>query len=257
MDKSVPSTSASSRLGQVVVIDMNQILTISARQTLRKGNAGRNIGHNGCVTTSTLAPSIGAPVVNRPNTVAVGTIVWLGSEVMFFAGLFAIYFTLRSTSPLQWESETALLNITFAGVNTAILVASSFTAQFGVFAAERLQPRRKSWKISEWGMVEWFFVTYVMGAIFVVGQIYEYSLLVSEGVALNSNSYGSAFYMTTGFHGLHVIGGLIAFLLIIGRAYAVKNFGHKEATSAIVVSYYWHFVDVVWIGLFLIIYIIQ
>jgi len=81
--------------------------------------------------------------------------------------------------------------------------------------------------------------------------------LVSEGVTLASDSYGSAFYLTTGFHGLHVTGGLIAFLLVIGRAYAVKNFTHREATSAIVVSYYWHFVDVVWIGLFLVIYILR
>jgi len=196
-------------------------------------------------------------VVNRPNIVAVGTIVWLGSEVMFFAGLFAIYFTLRSTSPELWGSRTEMLNVTFSGVNTAILIASSFACQFGVFAAERLQPRRKSWKITEWGMVEWFFVTYVMGAMFVIGQIFEYATLVGEGLGLNTDSYGSAFYMTTGFHGLHVVGGLMAFLFIIGRAYATKKFGHREATSAIVVSYYWHFVDVVWIGLFLIIYIIK
>ena len=196
-------------------------------------------------------------MVNRPNIVAVGTIVWLGSEVMFFAGLFAIYFTLRSTSPELWGSRTEMLNVTFSGVNTAILIASSFACQFGVFAAERLQPRRKSWKITEWGMVEWFFVTYVMGAMFVIGQIFEYATLVGEGLGLNTDSYGSAFYMTTGFHGLHVVGGLMAFLFIIGRAYATKKFGHREATSAIVVSYYWHFVDVVWIGLFLIIYIIK
>jgi len=213
--------------------------------------------HNGQVTTTSLSPSVGAPAINRPNVVAVGTIVWLGSEVMFFAGLFAIYFTLRSTSPELWQSETSLLNIPFSAVNTCILVASSFTCQFGVFAAERLQPRRKSWKINEWGMVEWFFVTYVMGAIFVIGQIFEYATLAGEGGTLSTNSYFSAFYMTTGFHGLHVIGGLISFLLVIGRAYSVKNFGHKEATSAIVVSYYWHFVDVVWIGLFLIIYVLK
>ena len=106
-------------------------------------------------------------------------------------------------------------------------------------------------------MVEWFTLTYALGAIFVAGQILEYATLVSEGIALDSNAYGSAFYLTTGFHGLHVTGGLIAFLLVIGRAFAVKTFGHKEATSAIVVSYYWHFVDVVWIGLFAVIYIIR
>jgi cytochrome c oxidase subunit III len=209
------------------------------------------------VTSTPLSRPLAAPVVNRPNTVAVGTIVWLGSEVMFFAGLFAIYFTLRSTSPELWSAQTSHLNVYFSGFNTAVLVASSFTCQAGVFAAERLQHRRTSWKIRDWGMVEWFFVTYVMGAMFIIGQIYEYANLVTEGIRLDSDAYGSAFYLTTGFHGLHVTGGLIAFLLVIGRAYAVKNFGHKEATSAIVVSYYWHFVDVVWIGLFLVIYILK
>jgi cytochrome c oxidase subunit 3 len=218
-----------------------------------------DIGHNGLVTTASLSRSIGAPVVNRPSVVAVGTIVWLGSEVMFFAGLFAMYFTLKSTSPELWSEQTAKLNVTYSLINTIILVLSSFTCQAGVFAAERLQAHRTGtlaqfWK---WGMVEWFYLTYAMGATFVVGQIFEYAQLVSEHVSLSSDSYGSAFYITTGFHGLHVTGGLIAFLLVIGRAFAVKNFGHKEATSAIVVSYYWHFVDVVWIGLFLVIYVLK
>ncbi|SOE69083.1 cytochrome c oxidase subunit 3 [Salinibacterium xinjiangense] len=217
------------------------------------------IGHNRGVTTASLTRSLGAQTVNRPNVVAVGTIVWLGSEVMFFAGLFAIYFTLKSTSPGLWAEETAKLNVTYAAINTIVLVLSSFTCQAGVFAAERLQARRTGtlgqfWK---WGMVEWFYLTYAMGATFVAGQVYEYAMLVSEHVTLQSDSYGSAFYITTGFHGLHVTGGLIAFLLVIGRAFAVKNFGHKEATSAIVVSYYWHFVDVVWIGLFMVIYILK
>jgi len=209
------------------------------------------------VTTTSISPSIATPVVNRPNTVAVGTIVWLGSEVMFFAGLFAIYFTLRSTSPELWESQSGLLAIPFSLTNTIILVLSSLTCQFGVFAAERLQARSTGWRPSQWGMVEWFFLTYALGAIFVSGQVLEYATLVSEGVTLASNAYGSAFYLTTGFHGIHVTAGLIAFLLVIGRGFAVKNFGHKEATSAIVVSYYWHFVDVVWIGLFLVIYVLK
>ena len=209
------------------------------------------------MTSTSLSRSLTAPTINRPNTVAVGTIVWLGSEVMFFAGLFAIYFTLRSTSPELWEAGTEVFNIPFAAVNTTILVLSSVTAQFGVFAAERLQARRTGWKPTQWGMIEWFFLTYAMGAVFVIGQVYEYAILVSEYVSLTSDAFGSAFYLTTGFHGLHVTGGLIAFLLVIGRAYAVKVFTHRDATSAIVVSYYWHFVDVVWIGLFLVIYVLQ
>jgi cytochrome c oxidase subunit 3 len=178
---------------------------------------------------------------------------------MFFAGLFAMYFTLRSTSSELWAMETEKLNVPFALINTIILVSSSFSCQFGVFAAERLQPRRTGgvFALSRWGMVEWFLLTFVMGAIFVSVQAYEYAELVSEGVALSSNAFGSAFYMTTGFHGIHVIGGLIAFLFIIGRAFIARQFGHFEATSAIVTSYYWHFVDVVWIGLFIIIYFLQ
>jgi cytochrome c oxidase subunit 3 len=217
------------------------------------------------VTSTSLNPSGGlasapsAPAINRPNVVAVGTIVWLGSEVMFFAGLFAIYFTLKSTSPALWAAETAHLNVLYAAVNTTVLVLSSVTCQFGVFAAERLQARRAGglFQFWKWGMVEWFALSYIMGAIFVSGQVLEYATLVSEGISFNANAYGSAFYLTTGFHALHVTGGLIAFLLVIGRAFAVKYFGHKEATSAIVVSYYWHFVDVVWIGLFAVIYIIR
>jgi cytochrome c oxidase subunit III len=196
-------------------------------------------------------------VINRPSATSVGTIVWLGSEVMFFAGLFAMYFSLRANAPELWANETAILNVPFALVNTLILVASSFTAQFGVFAAERMQPRATGKSPTKWGLVEWFFLSYVLGAIFVAGQVWEYAVLVSEGVTLSSNSYGSAFYITTGFHALHVTGGLIAFLLVIGKTYAAKKFGHYEATSAIVVSYYWHFVDVVWIGLFLIIYVLK
>ena len=211
----------------------------------------------GPVSSASVLQSTSAPAVNRPNSIAVGTIVWLGSEVMFFAGLFAIYFTLRTSLPTLWAQSTTHLDVPYALGNTIILVASSFTCQFGVFAAERLQARATGWRPSEWGMVEWFFLTYAMGAIFVTGQIFEYANLVSEGVMLSSSAYGSAFYLTTGFHALHVTGGLMAFLLTIGRAFAVKNFGHREATTAIVVSYYWHFVDVVWIGLFLVIYVLK
>jgi cytochrome c oxidase subunit 3 len=195
--------------------------------------------------------------IHRPSATSVGTIVWLGSEVMFFAALFAMYFSLRANSPEIWSADTARLDVRFALINTLILVASSFTAQFGVFAAERMQPRATGKSPFKWGMVEWFFLSYVLGAIFVSGQVWEYSNLISEGISLSSNSYGSAFYITTGFHALHVTGGLIAFLFVIGRSFAAKKFGHKEATAAIVVSYYWHFVDVVWIGLFLIIYVLK
>ncbi|MFZ5870635.1 MAG: cytochrome c oxidase subunit 3 [Actinomycetota bacterium] len=211
------------------------------------------------VATATTAHGAAPVSVNRPNMVSVGTIVWLSSELMFFAGLFAMYFTIRAVEPGLWETEPEKLNIPFSTVNTLVLVASSFTCQMGVFAAERFQPHRTGGllDVRRWGLVEWYVLTFLMGSLFIGGQIYEYAALVSEGVSIASTAYGSVFYLTTGFHGLHVIGGLIAFLLILGRTFAARRFGHHEATSAIVTSYYWHFVDVVWIGLFLIIYVIQ
>jgi cytochrome c oxidase subunit 3 len=180
--------------------------------------------------------------------VSVGTVIWLASELMFFAALFAMYFTSRAVNPELWAKETELLNIPFATANTTILVLSSVTCQLGVFAAERGDVQK---------LRSWFTITFALGAIFIGGQIYEYATLVNENLTLSSNVYGSAFYLTTGFHGLHVTGGLIAFLFVLGRTYAARKFGHDQATSAIVVSYYWHFVDVVWIGLFATIYLIK
>ena len=84
-----------------------------------------------------------------------------------------------------------------------------------------------------------------------------HQLVQNDGLTLSSDPYGSVFYLTTGFHGLHVTGGLIAFLLVLGRTYAAKSSPMSRRPAAIVVSYYWHFVDVVWIGLFATIYGIQ
>jgi cytochrome c oxidase subunit III len=202
-------------------------------------------------TAAAVTPRPAQPhqAANRPNMVSVGTIVWLSSELMFFAALFAMYFTLRSVNgPEVWAEGTELLNVPFATVNTTVLVLSSVTCQLGVFAAERGDVV---------GLRRWFVITFVMGAFFIGGQVYEYAELVKEGLTLSGSAYGSVFYLPTGFHGLHVTGGLIAFLFILGRTYAARRFTHDQATSAIVVSYYWHFVDVVWIGLFATIYLIK
>lgn len=180
--------------------------------------------------------------------VSVGTVVWLSSELMFFAGLFSMYLTLRGVNPEIWAEDTQLLNVPLAAANTTILVLSSVTCQIGVLAAERGDRAKLRF---------WFVVTFVMGSIFVAGQVYEYSELLHEGLGFSNDVYGSAFFLTTGFHGLHVVGGLIAFLFVLARTYVAKRFTHQQATSAIVVSYYWHFVDIVWIALFSMIYILQ
>jgi len=191
--------------------------------------------------------------------VSVGTIIWLSSELMFFAALFAAYFTIRAVSPDLWAAETELLNIPFSTGNTVVLVLSSVTCQLGVFAAERGQVGRSGGvaDVRGWGLREWFVLTYIMGAIFIGGQALEYTELVHEGLTIPSSAYGTMFYLATGFHGLHVTGGLIAFLFVLGRTLIARKFTHEQAVSAIVVSYYWHFVDVVWVALFATIYLIK
>ncbi len=211
------------------------------------------------MSSSSVAVNKAHVEVNRPNTLAVGTFVWLSSELMFFAGLFAMYFSHRSASGEIWPENAALLNFPFALTNTTILVLSSVTCQMGVWAAEKFRRSRTGsiFNVAQWGVVEWFTLTYIMGAIFIGGQVLEYAELVHHGLDIGANPYASVFYITTGFHGLHVVGGLIAFLFVLGRTFVAKRFTHHEATTAIVCSYYWHFVDAVWIVLFFIIYVIK
>jgi cytochrome c oxidase subunit 3 len=204
-------------------------------------------GNNGGVTA---APAISKSQIHsltRPNMVSVGTIVWLSSELMFFAALFAMYFSIRAAAPGLWKEHTPHLNLPYAVTFTTVLVLSSVTCQFGVFAAERGNVH---------ALRRWFTLTFIMGLVFVLGQANEYRTLVEEGVKINADGYGSMFYLTTGFHGLHVTGGLIAFIFFMIRT-TMGRFTPAQATSAIVVSYYWHFVDLVWVALFSMIYLLK
>lgn len=181
--------------------------------------------------------------------VSVGTIVFLSQELMFFAGLFAMYFTSRANGVGNgsWDEGTSHLNVPYALAITVILVSSSFTAQAGVFAAERGDV---------FGLRKWFLITILLGTTFLVGQSYEYYELVHHGLTIPSSVYGSVFFITTGFHAAHVLAGVLAFVVVLLRVQKAK-FTPAQATAAMVTSYYWHFVDVVWIGLFITIYFVQ
>lgn len=192
--------------------------------------------------------------------VPLGTWIWLASELMFFAALFAAYFMIREfTAPSGlFKEASGDLNVTFAALNTAILVLSSVTCQVGVMKAEHGQVKRRGSlaNIASWGMREWYILTFIMGSVFVSGQLWEYANLIHEHHVISENVYWSAFFLATGFHGLHVFGGLVAFLFVLGRTYMARTFTHEQAVSAMVVSYYWHFVDVIWIILFSVIYLL-
>jgi cytochrome c oxidase subunit 3 len=190
--------------------------------------------------------------LNRPNMVSVGTIVWLASELMFFAGLFAMFFVVKAQNAGPWPPEHAAngapieLETPISLIFTIILVASSFTCQWGVFKAEQGDV---------FGLRRWYLITLFMGLIFLLGQAREYYGLISEDVTMAAGAWPTVFFMTTGFHALHVIGGLIAFIFLMART-KLSKFTPAQAVSAIVVSYYWHFVDIVWIGLFAVIFFV-
>ena len=194
-------------------------------------------------------PQNRVPALNRPNMVSVGTIAFLAQELMFFAGLFAMYFTSRANGLANgdWSTQTDHINVLFGGIITAVLIASSFTSQFGVFAAERGDV---------FGLRKWFTVTIVLGVIFLGLVAYEWTELVMAGVTPQSSVFGSVVYIITGFHMAHVTAGILAFIVVLLRV-AKSKFTPAQATAAMAVSYYWHFVDAIWIGVFITIYIVQ
>jgi cytochrome c oxidase subunit 3 len=181
--------------------------------------------------------------VERPSMVRVGTIVWLASELMFFAGLFAAYFTIRASVD-PWPPEGVELETLQAGLFTVLLVASSGTMQLAHRAAERrrLRPTRG-----------WLAATLALGTVFMAGQAIEYA---ANDFTIGSHAYGSIYYLMTGLHGLHVIGGLAAMLMLLLRTSVDRTLRDQEPGVA-VVSYYWHFVDVVWLGLFATLYLVR
>ncbi len=170
---------------------------------------------------------------------AIGIMIWLGSEVMFFSGLFAALFTIRSNAP-RWPYLVTggKLDVLQAGLFTVLLVASSFTFQMGVFAIEKRKRQVAKY---------WVYASMVLGALFIGNQLYEWTHLETRWY---SNAYGSIFYISTGLHGLHVFLGLVAMVFLLGRMRGTLGGDPGELAAFQGVSYYWHFVDVVWIGLY-------
>jgi cytochrome c oxidase subunit 3 len=169
-----------------------------------------------------------------------GMLLFICSEVMFFSGLFAAYFNVRATTT-PWPPAGEHFNLHaepwYALGLTIILVISSFTCQFGVWAIRRGDRT---------GFVRNMSFTVVLGIVFLIGQVYDYSTI---GFGLSDGTFGTTFYTLTGFHGAHVFGGVVMLSVILYRGLAGQfSAQHHDAVEA--ASLYWHFVDVVWIALF-------
>ena len=181
-----------------------------------------------------------------------GMLLFITSEVMFFGGLFAAYFNLRANAP-QWPPINPETNevfhlaiLPFVGPATILLILSSVTCQVAVWAIRR---------DDRTAFIRAMAVTVILGIIFLGMQLIDYSLLGSEGLTLSSGSYGTTYYTLTGFHGAHVFGGVVMLAVVLYRGMAGQFSGrHYDAVEA--ASLYWHFVDVVWILLFSLLYLL-
>ena len=173
-----------------------------------------------------------------------GIVIFIVAESMIFLGLFCAFLIYRSVMPIWPPEGTPELELLLPGINTIILIASSFVMHKGQDAIKQND---------ESGLKRWFAITAVMGGIFLLGQLYEYFHLE---FGLTTNLFASSFFVLTGFHGLHVTFGLLLILAVLWRS---REKGHYSSSSHFGVEaaeLYWHFVDVVWIILFILVYLL-
>jgi heme/copper-type cytochrome/quinol oxidase subunit 3 len=184
----------------------------------------------------------GAGVYNEK----LGMWIFLGSEVMFFTALIGTYVILRFAHPDSWKPPGQVLNIPVTAVNTFLLICSSVT-MVKAFAAVQDGFLRQ--------LRLWLVATCMIGATFVGVQVYEYTHLIEKGFVPSEGLYGSTFYTMTGFHGFHVTMGVICMIYVTLKAFRGK-YTQADHRGVEVIGLYWHFVDLVWIILFTIVYLI-
>jgi cytochrome c oxidase subunit III len=172
-----------------------------------------------------------------------GTVLFLASELLFFGGLFAAYFGLRAeTKP--WPPAGVHLETGLAAIATVLLIVSSFTFHAGVTAGRNRRLRSMRW---------WIILTFALGLGFEAIQLADYLRI---DFSVSSHAYGTMYWAMTGLHGLHVLAGLTLMLVLLGRlSQGAYRDGDVDGPHA--VSYYWHFVDIVWIGLFVTLFLLK
>ena len=180
----------------------------------------------------------------HPDLRVFGLLTFLISESLMFGGFFATYLLLRGGAE-AWPPEGTEVELLVPTINTIILVSSSFVIHKGDVAIKKNDVS---------GLRLWYIVTAVMGSIFLAGQVYEYKTL---GYGLATNVFSNCFYLMTGFHGVHVFVGLLLILGVLWRSRRDGHYSGTKHTGVEMAEIYWHFVDIIWIILFTLLYILS
>jgi len=178
------------------------------------------------------------------DTALMGMMLFIASEIMFFAGLFGAYFTFRGQAQVWPPQGFEVEPFPLPAILTVILVTSSFTMQYATIAIRRGDRTAMNRALT---------VTLLLGLIFLAGQLYDYANLP---FSIRSGVYGSLFFTMTGFHGAHVLGGAIGIFVVLSRGVS-GQFSKEHHVAVEAVHWYWHFVDVVWIALFFTLYFLR
>ena len=179
-----------------------------------------------------------------PDLTQVGMMIFLASDLMLFAGLFAANFFLRSRTEV-WPPAGVKLDMILGTVFTIVLVVSSATMQIGLRAFER-HGRVRSLRV-------WTVATIVLGAAFVANQLHEYATI---DFVPSDHAYGSVYWTLTGLHAAHVTVGVLALSVLLVRTTS-PAFGRRDLPAASAIGYFWHFVDVVWLAVFVTLFVVR
>ena len=179
------------------------------------------------------------------SNVKLGMWMFLGSECLLFGGLISTYLLYRGRVS-EGPTPSQIFDIPFTSVSSFVLLMSSLTMVLAVSAAAKKDDR---------GTNLWLVVTAMLGATFVGGQVYEFTAFYNEGLGFTTSLFGSSFYTLTGFHGVHVTVGIIMLLALVAINKRSKVRGSKAETVEML-GLYWHFVDIIWIIIFTLVYLI-
>jgi cytochrome c oxidase subunit 3/cytochrome o ubiquinol oxidase subunit 3 len=193
------------------------------------------------------APTEGHHTSTGLSNEKLGMWIFLGSECMLFGGLISTFLLMRGRAVLQGVAVEELYDIPFTSVSSFVLLMSSLTMVLALAGIQRGDHRRAR---------TWLLTTALLGGVFVAGQVYEFTVFYREGLGFTTNLQSSAFYVLTGFHGVHVTIGI----LMLVSLYVISlrgNLPTERSETVEIVGLYWHFVDVVWILIFTIVYLIK